>query len=120
MNRTDLPGDDLPGREDIVHRVEAEQEEIRRDLAPAAQDPSTRRGIAAATQRTVIIAGLSGAIIVGVAAALIWENVGITIASAVCAAIVCGMLAIFLLLEREDGRVEQDVRHRDQKDLPPT
>ncbi len=118
MTEHDVPDGAARERDEIVSEVEAEQQRIRENLDPAAQDPSTRRGITGATRRVAAIAGVAGGVVVGVVSALIWENAGIAIAAAVCAAIVCAILSAMLLLEREDGRVEEGVR--EGKEHPPT
>lgn len=117
-------------REETLDRVLAESEQVGGD-APRAADPSTRRGFNEALGRQMLRGAIVGAVAGVVIAVLLrwvapapltgWPGgrsfsdselvnwVGWTLALAVALAIVMMVIAAFLHLAREDGRIEREV-----------
>jgi|GEM_PF-4382039 len=97
-------GGHIETREEVLARVEGETKARQDGEMTGAADPSTRRGV---TRRTVMIA-IGAAVLGYILTALIvgiTNSWGVGLGSGFAGAIIAAVLATFLFLEREDGRV---------------
>jgi hypothetical protein len=94
-------------REEVLARVEAEKRERTDDEMTVRADPSTRRGVTRKTAMILITAAVLGylltALVVG-----IFNSWGVGFGSGFAGALVAAVLASFLFLQREDGKVAEE------------
>lgn len=122
--------DRAESREETVDRVTSESRESQIKAthgSSAATDPSTGRRLGRAMRRRGVLGFAIGAVIGVGLALLIWAFtpgdiggglVGLIIFMALAVGIAGTMVAAFLALEREDGRIEREVEQDVGEDSP--
>ena len=112
-------------REETIAKAVGEADTVQ-DVTPqvAGEDPSTRRGVNRTVTQSALLFAAVGAVAGAVAGLVLslmpgpfetdgWgATVGYMIVLAGALALVVGVLATLILLEREDGRVEREVERK--------
>lgn len=101
-------GGHVETREEVLARVAAEKRETQTPEMTTGRDPSTRRGMQRKTVRTFVVAAVVGYLIALGIGWVVSGNFWIGAGGGFAGALVGAVLASFLLLEREDGRVSDE------------
>jgi hypothetical protein len=128
---------DLPAQPDVETREETIARVIDETEAAGAEhggspDPSTRRGVQRTLVGTLLVAGATGAVVgavlgtalsfwpgpreegrgLGIQGDGVWHTISYAAVMAIALAIVFAVVAAFLTLAREDGRIEREVEEQ--------